>query len=346
MDKTTSVKNDEYEQKISNGEWAGVIGIRVYNSNRPRLSMFHWRPSTSRKVEPILSPELESSDTRVSVNLYRYHRKSKTYKLESTFPIQYDDTANGFNAITLKFDNPSFGDEIKYKIYLEIYNNSYNPDTVQSDPIYFEENYELTIWMMPIIFLMMIFTVFAMQNVHPAVLYRNLRGQKKGKNRKKGKQSESDYRFTSFLMYMKSLLDKAGITLTKERVFTFIDNNTYLSTEEKQMLNSYKDYSYNQLLAVIKHHNLVDSILALNPRDVIKTILDYSVGIIGSTLKSIYKNTSDFLSYIFGSSQESSFWDMDGLFESSYGTRKSKRKIRYNRKWSNHKSIQRRLPPQ
>jgi len=55
MDRTTSVKNDEYEQKISNGEWAGVIGLRVYNSNRPRLSMFHWRPSTSRKVEPILA---------------------------------------------------------------------------------------------------------------------------------------------------------------------------------------------------------------------------------------------------------------------------------------------------
>jgi hypothetical protein len=185
------------------------------------------------------------------------------------------------------------------------------------------------------------------------VTYAGVKGKKgKGKGKKSKKkspqnteQTETDSRLTSFFRYLKSLLDKGGITLTKEHIFKFIENNEYLSTEEKEELYSYMDYSYTELLSVIKQHHLVDSILDINPKDIIKIVLDYSIGIVGSALKRIYKNTNDFLSYIFGSSSneddeddeydddsESSFWDMSGLFPGSDGTRKSKRKVRCTRK--------------
>jgi hypothetical protein len=159
-----------------------------------------------------------------------------------------------------------------------------------------------------------------------------VRGRKR-KTKKKGtqmkeRQSPQDSKMTSFVTYLKSLLDASGVTLTKERVFNYIQHNEHLSTQEKEELNSYKDYTYTELLRVIKQLDLVETILAINPIDIMATIFD----IVKSTVKSVYKNVADFLSNIFTPSEYSDDSDDSDENPFGYGTRKSKRKVNYYRK--------------
>ena len=81
----------------------------------------------------------------------------------------------------------------------------------------------------------------------------------------------------------------------------------------KEELESYMNYSYEELKDVILQNDLLTFILSLNPYDIIEYILKHSLGIVNSVIKSIYKTTTDLLDYIRGDSESEqdylfSFW--------------------------------------
>jgi len=125
-------------------------------------------------------------------------------------------------------------------------------------------------------------------------------------------EEEDTERLESLIIYIKSLLDKGGISLSKADVIKNI-RDTDLPQEMKEELESYMNYSYEELKDVILQNDLLTFILSLNPYDIIEYILKHSLGIVNSVIKSIYKTTTDLLDYIRGDSESEqdylfSFW--------------------------------------
>ena len=135
-----------------------------------------------------------------------------------------------------------------------------------------------------------------------------------------GKKGE----LTSYITIIKSLLDKAGITLTKSRILNYIEENPSLSRDEQHMLISLMDYTYKELVELIKQNDWVKFILKIEPYDIIKTILD---GWIGTSIQNAY--STEALSQTLFTDENQSWWDWDAWFEGSEGSRiKNKRKSR------------------